>query len=98
MPSAVSKPNHVGHCDVVVDRFGQGDDVEAGLLEMERVFLRAAAAEANEGVEVFFLVVLDDDVGECRFLSPPICMRVGLSRLVPRIVPPTVRMPGQRAD
>jgi len=53
----------VGHGHVVVDRLGQGDDVEAGLMQAQGVFLRAAAAEADEAIEAPLLVVVHDDTG-----------------------------------
>ena len=53
----------IGHGHVVVNRLGQGDDVEPGFGEPQRVFLRAAAAEADQRVETVFLVIFDDDVG-----------------------------------
>ena len=53
----------IRHRHVVVNGLGQGDDVEPGFGEMQRVFLRAAAAEADQRVEAVFLVILDDDLG-----------------------------------
>ena len=53
----------VGLGDVVVDGLGQRDDVESGLDEAKRVLLRAAATDAQEGVEVVPLVGPDDLVG-----------------------------------
>ena len=38
----------VRHGHVVVNCLGQGDDIEAGLVQPQRVLLRAAAAEADQ--------------------------------------------------
>ena len=38
----------IRHRHVVVNRLGQRDDVQSGLMQAQRVFLRAAAAEADE--------------------------------------------------
>ncbi len=53
----------IGHGHVVVNRFGQGDDVEAGLGEAQRALLGAAAAQANQGVQSVAFIIFDDDVG-----------------------------------
>ncbi len=54
---------HVGHGHVIIDGLGKGDDVETRFLEFQGGLLRAAAAEANENVQVVLFVILDDDVG-----------------------------------
>src|SRR5581483_5604980 len=38
------------------------DDIEAGLGKVQGIFLRAAAAQANQRVEIVFFVILDDDL------------------------------------
>src|ERR1017187_6433553 len=82
----------VGHGHVVVNGLGQGDDVEAGLMQAQRIFLRAAAAEADDGVETPLVVILHDGLGHV--LGAAVNdLRCGWSRLVPRMVPPMVRMP-----
>ncbi len=50
----------VGAGDVVVDRLRQRDHVQAGLGQAQRVLRRPAAAEQDEAVQAFLLVVLDD--------------------------------------
>ena len=50
----------VGLDDVVVDGLREVEDVEAGVHEPAGVLRGAAAAQADEGVEVVLLVVLDD--------------------------------------
>ena len=65
----VETERHVGHGDVVVDRLGQRDDVEPFFFQMERVLLRAAAAEADERIEVKLFVIGDDRVGHVHFFS-----------------------------
>jgi hypothetical protein len=56
----------VGHGDVVVNRLGQRDDVEAGLVQAQGVFLRAAAAEADDAVEPPLVIIVHDDARSCR--------------------------------
>ena len=53
----------VGHSDIVVNRFGQRDDVQPFLQQMIGVFLRSAAAEADQRVKMMFLIRFDDGVG-----------------------------------
>jgi hypothetical protein len=65
----IEAERHVGAEDVVVDGLGQGHHVEPLLVQAERVLLRAAAAKADEGVEVVVLVALDDDVGHVQRLA-----------------------------
>ena len=93
----VEAEGDVGHRHVVVDGLGQRDDVEALLHQAAGVLLRAAAAQADQRVEVVFAVVVDDQRRSCPAVLPPIGIRCGLSRLVPRIVPPMVRMPDSAA-
>ena len=56
----VEADGRVGVRDVVVDRLRQGDDVEPLLDQAQRVLVRAAAADADEGVELVALVGGDD--------------------------------------
>jgi len=53
----------VGHGDVIVNRLGQRDDVESGLVQAQGIFLRAAAAEADKAVESPFVIIVHDDLG-----------------------------------
>ncbi len=52
----------VGARHIVVDRLGQRDDIEAGLLEPERILLGAAAANANQRVQLVAMVGIQDGV------------------------------------
>ncbi len=64
MPSAVSKPKVTSvPRHVVVDGLWQCDDVEAFLLQLQRVLLCAATAETHQCIQVVGVVVFDDDVG-----------------------------------
>ena len=65
----VEAEGDVGHGDVVVDGLGQGDDVHARLGQPIGVFLGAAAAEADQGVEVMALIVVDDHLGHVQHLA-----------------------------
>jgi hypothetical protein len=85
----------VGLGDVVVDRLWERDDVEPGSCEAQRVLLRAAPADADQGVEAGPAVSTIAPVMSTT--APSTSIRCGLSRLVPRIVPPTVRMPASVA-
>src|ERR1035437_4003111 len=53
----------VGHGHVVVNRLGQRDDIETGFVQAQGIFLRAAAAEADNAIESPFLVIGDDGLG-----------------------------------
>jgi len=53
----------VGHGHVIVDGLGQGDDVQSFLGQTVGVFLGAAAADADQGVEMMTVVVVDNDIG-----------------------------------
>ena len=64
----VEAEGDVGALDVVVDRLGQGHDVEALLDQALGVLLRAAAADADQRVEMMPLVGLDDHVGHVQGL------------------------------
>ena len=61
---------HVGHRDVVVDRLGEGDDVQPLLHQVERILLSAAAAQADQRVEVAPVVVFDDHFTHVHYLAP----------------------------
>ena len=63
MPSAVSKPKVMSVIDIVVDGLGQGDDVEPILGQAIGVLLGAAAAQADQRVQVVFFVGVDHDTG-----------------------------------
>src|ERR1035437_7712578 len=86
----------VGHSHIVVNGLGQRDDVDASLVQTEGILLRTTSAEANDAIDSTLLEVVFDDAGHV-LRAPSITMRCGLSRLVPRIVPPRVRMP-ERAE
>ena len=49
--------------NIVVDRLGQGDDVQAFLLQLQCVLLRAATAETDQRIQVVCMVVLDNHIG-----------------------------------
>ena len=74
----VETEGDVGPGDVVVDGFGQSDDVQPGLLQPQGVLLRAAAADANEGVEMVAVVSLDDGRGHV----PDLAADLHLVRLI----------------
>ncbi len=48
----VEANRRVGQRNIVVNRLGQRDDVESPLHEPQRVLVRAAAADANQRVEL----------------------------------------------
>ena len=89
----VETEGDVGPRDVVVDGLGQGDDVEPRLLQPQGVLLGAAAADADDGVEMVAARRYRGWPPVMSRISPPISIWCGLSRLVPRMVPPLVRMP-----
>ncbi len=53
----------IGHGHVVVNGLGQGHDVQSGLVQAQRVFLRAAAAEADDAVEPPLVIIFHDGLG-----------------------------------
>jgi len=59
----IETESDIGPEYIVVDRLGQGNDVEAFLLQLQRVLLRAATAKTDQRIQVVGMVVLDDDVG-----------------------------------
>jgi len=65
----VEAEGQVGHADILVDGLRQGHDVEALLGQAEGVLLRAAAADADQGVEVMAAVVFADDFGHIHDLA-----------------------------
>ncbi len=53
----------IGQRHIVINGFGKGDDVETLLFKFQSCFLRAAAAEADQGIKMIFFIVFDDGVG-----------------------------------
>src|SRR5438552_11166719 len=53
----------IGHGHVVVDGLGQSENIETFLSKAQCAFLRAAATEADEGIEAEFLVISDQNLG-----------------------------------
>ena len=53
----------IRHGDIVINRLGQGDDVEAGLMKAQRAFLRPAAAKTYKAFKTVFVIILDDHIG-----------------------------------
>lgn len=52
-----------GFGDIIIDGFGEREDVEAGLVEAVGVFLSTIAAEADEAIEAELFVIGDGDLG-----------------------------------
>lgn len=65
----VEADGRIGEGDVVVDRLGERDDAQAFFDEAEGVFVGAAAADADEGIEFVFAIVGRDDVGHVALLA-----------------------------
>ncbi|MPM24173.1 hypothetical protein SDC9_70654 [bioreactor metagenome] len=52
-----------GAGNVVVDGFGDGDEVDPRLLQQQCAFVSAAAADADQRFELVFMISFDDGVG-----------------------------------
>ena len=65
----VETKGDIGTENIVVDRLGQGNDVEALLLQLQRVLLCATAAKTDQRIQVVGQIVLDDDIGHIQGLT-----------------------------
>ena len=65
----VEAKGDIGPRDVVVDGFGQGDDVQPGLFQPQGVLLRAAAADADRASRWWRLVRIEDRAGHVADLA-----------------------------
>ena len=65
----VKANGRVRHRDIVIDGLGQRDDVKPFLNQAQRVLVGAAAAEANERIELFLFVIANDGVGHVDHLA-----------------------------
>ena len=59
----------VGQRHVVVDGFRQGHDVEACLLQAQRILHGSATAQADQAIEMIGVVVGDDGLGHVQHLA-----------------------------
>ena len=65
----VEAEGDVGHGDIVVDGFGQGDHVDPSLGQAVGVLLGAAAADADYCFEVVAMIVVDHHLGHVLHLG-----------------------------
>jgi hypothetical protein len=62
--------SRIRHRHVIVNRLGQGDDIQSRLDHPQRIFLCAATAETNKRTQIIFFVIFNNDA--CHVARAPI--------------------------
>ena len=88
----VETNGYVGLGDVVIDGLGQGDDVSPASFN-RRAFFCVPPPPMQTMASRWWRLHVSRIAPVMSRTSSPICIWCGLSRLVPKIVPPLVRMP-----